>query len=81
MTVYLAFVSFNQRFLKKRFKRLKCGSLPAKADVVDQRKFYDDILYPLMVRAKKDEIALLFLDAAHFVMGCDFLGYIYGTNQ
>ena len=34
-----------------------------------------------MVRAKKDEIALLFLDAAHFVMGCDFLGYIYGRER
>lgn len=34
-----------------------------------------------MVRAKKDEIALLFLDAAHFVMGCDFLGYIYGRKR
>ena len=34
-----------------------------------------------MVRAKKDEIALLFLDAAHFVMGCDFLGYIYGKER
>ena len=34
-----------------------------------------------MVRAKKDEIALLFLDAAHFVMGGDFLGYIYGRER
>ena len=34
-----------------------------------------------MVRAKKGEIALLFLDAAHFVMGCDFLGYIYGRER
>jgi len=24
------------------------------------------------------EIALLFLDASHFVLGCDFLGHIYG---
>lgn len=57
---------------------MKCGSLPAKADVVKQRKFYDDILNPLMERAGKDEITLLFMDASHFVMGCDFLGYIYG---
>jgi transposase len=28
--------------------------------------------------AKDDKITLLFLDASHFVMGCDFLGYIYG---
>ena len=31
-----------------------------------------------MQRAGKGEIALLFLDASHFVMGCDFLGCIYG---
>ena len=31
-----------------------------------------------MERARKGEVALLFLDASHFVMGCDFLGYIYG---
>lgn len=32
-----------------------------------------------MVRAEKSELVLLFMDASHFVMGCDFLGYIYGT--
>jgi len=31
-----------------------------------------------MDRAKSGEVALLFVDASHFVMGCDFLGYIYG---
>lgn len=31
-----------------------------------------------MERAKKGEVALLFLDASHFVMGCDFLSYFYG---
>jgi transposase len=31
-----------------------------------------------MDRAKKGEISLLYLDASHFVMGCDFLGYLYG---
>lgn len=29
--------------------------------------------------SEKSELVLLFLDASHFVMGCDFLGYIYGT--
>jgi len=32
-----------------------------------------------MQRAKKGNVTLLFLDASHFVMGCDYLGYIYGT--
>jgi transposase len=52
--------------------------LPAKADVKKQRRFYESILEPLMERAKSGEIALMFMDASHFVMGCDFLGYIYG---
>jgi len=31
-----------------------------------------------MAQASKGEVSLLFMDASHFVMGCDFLGYIYG---
>ena len=31
-----------------------------------------------MDMAKEDRVALLFMDASHFVMGCDFLGCIYG---
>ena len=31
-----------------------------------------------MDRAKAGKATLLFMDASHFVMGCDFLGYIYG---
>ncbi len=34
-----------------------------------------------MKRAKKGDIALLFMDASHFVLGCDFLGYIYGRTR
>ena len=34
-----------------------------------------------MERAKKGKVALLFLDASHFVMGCDFLGYFYGKTR
>lgn len=30
-----------------------------------------------MKKAEGGEISLLFLDASHFVMGCDFLGHIY----
>lgn len=52
--------------------------MPAKADVTKQRKFYDEVLQPLMKEAKAGTSVLLFLDASHFVMGCDFLGYIYG---
>lgn len=70
------------RLLKKNgIKRLKCGSLPAKADVQKQRNFYETTLYPLMEQAKSGKIVLLFLDASHFVMGGDFLGYIYGATR
>jgi len=34
-----------------------------------------------MEKAKSGNIALLFLDASHFVMGCDFLGHIYGKTR
>jgi transposase len=57
---------------------LKSGSLPAKADVNLQRSFYDTRILPLMKSAQIGSVSLLFLDASHFVMGCDFLGYIYG---
>ncbi len=60
---------------------MKSGSIPAKADVTAQRAFYADVLHPLMQRARKNELVLLFLDGSHFVMGCDFLGYIYGKTR
>jgi transposase len=34
-----------------------------------------------MNKAKSREVALLFVDASHFVMGCDFLGYVYGKMR
>ena len=52
--------------------------MPAKANPQKQREFFETVLRPLMKQAKDGKITLLFTDAAHFVMGCDFLGYIYG---
>ncbi|MDR2052393.1 MAG: IS630 family transposase [Treponema sp.] len=62
-------------------RRLKSGSIPAKADASVQRGCYDTILLPLMAKAKENKLTLLFLDASHFVMGCDFLGYLYGKTR
>ncbi len=45
--------------------------------MVKQENFFHGILHPLMEKAKNGKIILLFLDASHFVMGCDFLGHIY----
>jgi hypothetical protein len=42
--------------------------------------YYDTILFPLMLKAMKNNLTLLFMDGYHFVMGCDFLGYIYGKT-
>lgn len=34
-----------------------------------------------MEKAEKGDVSLLFLDASHFVMGCGFLGRIYGRTR
>lgn len=34
-----------------------------------------------MAKARKNKLVLLYLDASHFVMGCDFLGYVYGKMR
>jgi transposase len=34
-----------------------------------------------MSKAKAGMLTLLFLDGSHFVMGCDFLGYLYGKTR
>jgi transposase len=60
---------------------LKSGSIPAKANASVQRRYYETILLPLMSKAKKNKLTLLFLDGSHFVMGCDFLGHIYGKTR
>jgi len=46
---------------------------------VTQRNFYESILKPLMHRAKRKNSAhvLFFMDASHFVHGCDYLGGVY----
>lgn len=64
-------------FLKKRHQMTEMR-LPAKADTERQKGYFMSTLEPLMEKAKSGDIALLFLDASHFVMGCDFLGHIYG---
>ena len=65
-------------YLKKwGYKRLKCGSIPAKADPEKQATFYEETLKPLLDLAQAGKIVLLSMDAAHFVFGCNFLGRKY----
>lgn len=64
--------------LHKVFDNFNESVMPGKK----QRSFYEGTLKPLMDKAEKSELTLLFLDASHFVMGCDFLDYIppYSPN-
>ena len=53
--------------------------MPAKADTTAQRSFYESVLMPLLKKAKRKNSShvLLYMDASHFVHGCDFLGGVY----
>ncbi len=57
------------------------GGRSAKADTGKQNDYFESTLKPLMEKAESGDIALPFLDASHFVMGCDFLGHIYGKTR
>ena len=50
---------------------------------MEQRRFFDSVLQPLMHKAKRKNSAhiLLFMDASHFVLGCDFLGGVYSRTR
>lgn len=69
-------------FLKKiGMKCRRCGLVPGKAtDDPAQRKaqqeFHDNKLQPLLAEAKQGKRTVLFVDAAHFVMGA-FLGMLW----
>jgi len=47
----------------------KTGQIPAKANPEAQSKFIDEQLKPLIEQAENGDIHLVFMDAAHFVMG------------
>lgn len=69
-------------FLKRKgVRKLKGGSVPAKADPAKQREFYCGKLLPLMSKAQKGRHVLYFVDAAHFVMGSDFIGSVYCRSR
>lgn len=66
-----------RKFLKSIGMRcLKVGAIPAKADPDEQEEYKRDKLQPRLEEAKRGERAVLFVDAAHFVMGA-FLGMIW----
>ncbi len=54
---------------KNGFNRRKTGQIPAKADPVAQQLFLDTALTPVLDEAKAGRRHVLFVDAAHFVLG------------
>ncbi len=61
---------------KNGFNRRKTGQIPAKADPVAQQLFLDTELTPVLDEAKAGRRHVLFVDAAHFVLGA-WLGYLW----
>lgn len=63
-------LSAVESFLKRNdFTYQKTGHIPSKVDIQKQETYLEETLNPAIKRAKNGEIHLLFLDAAHFVMG------------
>ena len=54
---------------KKGLRSRAVGFLPAKANPAAQKEFLDNVLTPLIEKAKSGMIELFFVDASHFVMG------------
>lgn len=61
-----------------RYRRV--SSIPAKADIEEQKKFLDEKLQPQLEQAKKRERDVYFVDAAHFVLGA-FLGCLWSFTR
>lgn len=61
---------------KNGLRYLKMGQVPAKADPAAQARFLTEKLQPAIQQAKNQEMNLLFMDAAHFVMGA-FLSQVW----
>jgi transposase len=55
---------------------LKTGSIPCKADPLLQKEFLEKTMEPVISAARRDEVELYYVDAAHFVLGA-FLGYLW----
>ena len=61
-------------------KRQKVGTIPARADLDEQRKFKDEKLQPRLEEAKAGKRKVFFVDAAHFVLAA-FLGYLWSFRR
>lgn len=56
-------------FMKRMGMQVRTtGQIPAKADPAKQQAFHDEILQPLLQKAKAGQCHVLFLDSVHFVL-------------
>lgn len=68
-------------FMKKLgFKQLKCGHIPAKANLEQQQKFLNESLSPRLEEAKAGKRAVLFMDSAHFIHAI-FVGFLWCLSR
>lgn len=68
-------------FMKRiGLKRYKTGHIPAKADREKQEQWLEKTLNPVIEKAKKGEVHLLFMDAAHFVLA-PFLCFLWSFKR
>jgi transposase len=57
-------------FMKRnKLRYIKTGHIPAKADTEQQQQWVKTTLGPAIIEAQKGECHLLFMDAAHFILG------------
>lgn len=56
-------------FMKRHeFRYLKTGHIPAKINTTEQNKWVSETLKPVIEAAQNQEVHLLFMDAAHFIL-------------
>lgn len=68
-------------FMKRiGLKRYKTGHIPAKADRNKQEQWLEKTLNPVIEKAQKGEVHLLFMDAAHFVLA-PFLCFLWSFTK
>ncbi|MFT4153011.1 hypothetical protein [Parafilimonas sp.] len=53
---------------RHHFMFLKTGRIPAKVNTTAQKNWVNETLKPAIKAAKEEQIHLLFMDAAHFVL-------------
>jgi transposase len=70
-----------RKYLKKMGAKFrKVGSIPAKANTEQQKKFLETELKPRLDEANLGKRDVYFIDAAHFVLGA-FLGFLWSLTR